>query len=62
VAFAYLLLAVSFFLYFYPMWSAVPISASAWSAQPGTPPWGPKKWFLNCNDHPELHPALFCWN
>ena len=62
VAVAHLVLALSFFLYFYPMWSAVPISESAWSVQAGTPPWGPKKWFLNCNDHPELHPALFCWN
>jgi dolichyl-phosphate-mannose--protein O-mannosyl transferase len=62
VVIAHLGITVTFFLYFYPMWAAVPISASAWSPGPGTPPWYAKKWFLNCNDHPELHPALFCWN
>lgn len=62
LALAHLGVAVTFFLYFYPMWAAIPISAAAWSPGPGTPPWYAKKWFLNCNDHPELHPALFCWN
>ncbi len=62
VAIAHLGVTVSFFLYFYPMWAAIPISADAWSPGPHTPPWGPKKWLLNCNDHPEITPALFCWN
>ena len=62
VAFAHLAVVLMFFVYFYPMWAAVPISESAWSPQQGTPPWGAKKWLLNCNDHPELHPAIFCWN
>jgi len=62
VAIAHLGLAVTFFMYFYPVWSAVPISTSAWFEGPGTPPWGPKMWLLNCNDHPEIHPAVFCWN
>jgi len=61
IALAHLGLAVTFFLYFYPMWAAVPISESAWSPGPGTPVWGAKRWFANCNEHPELHPAIFCW-
>ena len=61
IALAHLGMAVTFFLYFYPMWAAVPISESAWSPGPGTPVWGAKRWFANCNDHPELHPAIFCW-
>ena len=62
VAVAHLGLAVCFFLYFYPVWAAIPLSTSAWYAGPGTPPWGPKIWLTNCNDHPEIKPAIFCWN
>ncbi len=55
--------AVLFFGYFYPMWSAVPISESAWFVGTGTPPWGPKMWFVNCHpDLPQSQPQLFCWN
>ncbi len=61
-ALGHLGLVVVFFMYFYPMWAAVPLGQDAWSYGAHTPPWGPKKWFLFCNDHPELHPALFCWN
>jgi dolichyl-phosphate-mannose--protein O-mannosyl transferase len=62
IAIGHLAIVVAFFIYFYPVWAAVPISTSAWFAEPATPPWGPKIWFTNCNDHPEIHPALFCWN
>jgi dolichyl-phosphate-mannose--protein O-mannosyl transferase len=54
--------AVLFFGYFYPMWSAVPISESAWFVGPGTPPWGPKIWFVYCPQLPDSQPHLFCWN
>ena len=62
VALAHLGVAVAFFLYFYPLWAAVPLSESALYPGPGTPPWYAKKWLLNCNPHPELQPAIFCWN
>ena len=58
---AHLAVAVTFFLYFYPLWAAVPLGAPAWSQGPQSPPWGAKRWFTNCNEHPELHPAIFCW-
>jgi hypothetical protein len=59
--------AVLFFGYFYPMWSAVPISESAWFLGTGTPPWGPKMWFVHCPPppdpkNPDAQPHLFCWN
>ena len=41
---------------------ALPLSTSAWYESPGTPPWGPKIWLTNCNDRPDIHPAIFCWN
>ena len=62
LAIAHLGLTVSFFLYFYPVWTALPMSTSAWYPGPGTPPWGAKIWLINCNDHPEITPAIFCWN
>jgi dolichyl-phosphate-mannose--protein O-mannosyl transferase len=63
----HLVTAVSFFGYFYPMWSAVPISESAWFLGTGTPPWGPKMWFVHCPPpedpkNPDAKPHLFCWN
>jgi hypothetical protein len=55
--------AVLFFGYFYPMWSAVPISESAWFLGTGTPPWGPKMWFVHCPPNvPDSKYHLFCWN
>jgi hypothetical protein len=55
--------AVLFFGYFYPMWSAVPISESAWFLGTGTPPWGPKMWFVHCPPNvPDAQYHLFCWN
>jgi dolichyl-phosphate-mannose--protein O-mannosyl transferase len=61
--------SVLFFGYFYPMWSAVPISESAWFMSTGTPPWGPKMWFVHCpttdengRQIPDSVPKLFCWN
>ena len=59
---AHLAAAVFFFGYFYPVWTAVPISSSAWFEGPGTPPWGPKMWLVNCRELPPSQPQLFCWN
>ena len=59
---AHLALAVFFFGYFYPTWTAVPISSSAWFESPGTPPWGPKLWLVNCQGDPALQPQYWCWN
>jgi dolichyl-phosphate-mannose-protein mannosyltransferase len=53
---------VLFFGYFYPVWTAVPISSSAWFEGPGTPPWGPKIWLVNCRTLPPSQPQIFCWN
>ena len=59
----HLALAVTFFLYFYPVWTALPISESALFIKPGTPPWGPKIWLVNCkSDLPASKPQLFCWS
>ena len=55
-------MAVLFFGYFYPVWTATPISASAWYESSGTPPWGPKLWLINCRDLPPSQPQIFCWN
>jgi dolichyl-phosphate-mannose--protein O-mannosyl transferase len=59
---AHLAIAVLFFGYFYPVWTAVPISQSAWFESSGTPPWGPKIWLVNCKNLPASQPQLFCWN
>lgn len=60
---AHLGVAVLFFGYFYPTWTAVPISISAYYEGNGTPPWGPKLWLVNCNSKlPPSQPQLFCWN
>jgi len=58
----HLAVAVAAFGYFYPVWTAVPISRSAWFVDSGTPPWGPKIWLVNCRDLPPEKPQLFCWN
>ena len=55
-------MAVFFFGYFYPVWTAVPISQSAYIEGSGTPPWGPKLWLTNCRDLPASQPQIFCWN
>ncbi len=60
---AHLALAVTFFLYFYPVWTALPISESALFNKSGTPPWGPKLWLVNCKaDLPPSKPQLWCWS
>jgi dolichyl-phosphate-mannose-protein mannosyltransferase len=59
---AFLGTAVLFFGYFYPVWTGVPISQSAFFEGPATPPWGPKTWLVNCRDLPPTQPQLFCWN
>ena len=59
----YLAMSVLFFGYFYPVWTGVPISESAWFESSGTPPWGPKIWLANCrNDLEPTQQQLFCWN
>ena len=58
----YLAMAVFFFGFFYPVWTAVPISSPAYFGGQGTPPWGPKLWLVNCKDLPESQAQLFCWN
>jgi dolichyl-phosphate-mannose--protein O-mannosyl transferase len=60
---SFLGVAVLFFLYFYPIWTGLPISGPAYFEGPQTPPWGPKTWLVNCrNDLPPSQPQLFCWN
>ena len=59
----HLAVAVAFFLYFYPVWTALPISSSALYISPGTPIWGPKIWFVHCiPDLPPEKPQLWCWS
>ncbi|HET7467442.1 MAG TPA: phospholipid carrier-dependent glycosyltransferase [Candidatus Dormibacteraeota bacterium] len=63
VAIAHLVIAVLFFIYFYPVWAALPLSEGAWFKGPDSPPWGPKLWMTNCNPQlPISEPQLFCWN
>ena len=59
---AYLGVAVLFFGYFYPEWTAVPLSQPAFYEMSGTPPWGPKLWLVNCHGDPAITPQIFCWN
>jgi dolichyl-phosphate-mannose-protein mannosyltransferase/protein-O-mannosyltransferase-like protein len=59
---AYLAVAVLFFGYFYPEWTALPISQAAYYPTVGTPPWGPKLWLVNCHGDPALVQQIFCWN
>ena len=58
----HLAMAVLFFGYFYPVWTGVPISESAYFESSGTPPWGPKIWLANCKNLPPARAQLFCWN
>ena len=63
VAIAHLVMAVLFFMYFYPVWVALPLSSDAWFKGPNSPPWGPKLWLTNCDYKlPVSQPQLFCWN
>ena len=56
-------LAVAFFFYFYPLWTALPMSTPAFYYGSGTPPWGPKFWLVNCKpDLPPAQPQLWCWS
>ena len=59
---AHLAVAVLFFGYFYPTWTAVPISYSAYLEGAGTPVWGPKLWLVNCRNLPASQAQTFCWN
>jgi len=59
----YLGIAVLFFGYFYPNWTALPLSQPAYYISTGTPIWGPKLWLANCKPNlPASEPQLFCWN
>ncbi|HLZ94079.1 MAG TPA: phospholipid carrier-dependent glycosyltransferase [Candidatus Dormibacteraeota bacterium] len=62
IVLAHLGVAVCFFVYFYPTWTAIPMSTDAWYPGPDTPPWGAKIWLTNCRDLPPSQPQLFCWN
>lgn len=63
VVISHLALVVVFFLYFYPVWTALPISNAAWYAGKDTPPWGPKMWLVHCDySLPADRPQLWCWN
>jgi hypothetical protein len=63
IAIAHLGLAVTFFLYFYPVWTGLPISTAAYFNGPGTPPWGAKLWLVACKPNlPASQPQLWCWN
>ena len=58
----HLAIAIAFFLYFYPVWTALPIGQSALFAGSGSPPWGPKVWLVNCKPNlPPAKPQLWCW-
>ena len=60
---AHLAIAISFFLYFYPVWTALPIAQSALFEGPGSPPWGPKVWLVHCQPNlPPAKPQLWCWD
>jgi dolichyl-phosphate-mannose--protein O-mannosyl transferase len=59
----HLALAVVFFLYFYPVWTGLPISGPAYYGGPGVPLWGPKTWLVHCvSNLPPAQPQLWCWN
>ena len=59
----HLAVAVAFFFYFYPVWTALPISSSALYISDGTPIWGPKIWLVHCiPDLPPEKPQLWCWS
>jgi dolichyl-phosphate-mannose--protein O-mannosyl transferase len=61
---AHLAIAVTFFLYFYPIWTGLPISNGALYYVPNeTPIWGPKIWLVHCPSEPAapVKPALWCW-
>jgi hypothetical protein len=57
----HLAVAVLFFGYFYPLWTAVPISIPAYVESSGTPAWGPKLWLEHCQNLPPSKPQIFCW-
>ncbi|MDQ6877053.1 MAG: phospholipid carrier-dependent glycosyltransferase [Candidatus Dormibacteraeota bacterium] len=60
---AHLSIAVVAFFYFYPIWTALPISSSALYISNGTPIWGPKIWLINCKSNlPAGHPQFWCWS
>jgi dolichyl-phosphate-mannose-protein mannosyltransferase len=59
---AHLGVAVAGFFYFYPLWTALPMSTPAFFYGEGTPIWGPKIWLVNCNTNlPPSQPQLWCW-
>jgi dolichyl-phosphate-mannose-protein mannosyltransferase len=62
VLIAHLGITVAAFFYFYPLWTALPISISANDPGPGTPIWGPKMWLVNCKNLPPSEPQLWCWS
>ena len=60
---AHLGIAVAFFFYFYPVWTGLPLSVSAYDPSPGTPIWGPKIWLAICSPYLKgTEEKLWCWN
>ena len=60
---AHLGMAVAFFFYFYPVWTGLPLSVSAYDPSAGTPIWGPKIWFAVCRPYLKgTEEMLWCWN
>jgi dolichyl-phosphate-mannose--protein O-mannosyl transferase len=55
-------MAVACFLFFYPVWTALPISNAAFFGGPGAPPWAPKLFVNDCKPNlPPAQPHLWCW-
>jgi hypothetical protein len=58
----HLAMTVAVFLFFYPAWTALPISNGALFGGQGAPPWAPKLFLVNCKPNlPPAQPQLWCW-
>lgn len=59
---SHLAIAILAFAYFYPIWTALPISIGALYPSADSPPWGAKAWLHACTPSvtPEK-PQLWCW-
>src|SRR5216683_233814 len=60
---AHLGTAAPFFFYFYPVWTGLPLTISAYDPGPGSPIWGPKMWLVACQPYLKgTEEKLWCWN
>ena len=58
----HLLLAIVAFAYFYPVWTALPLSAGAYYPSTDSPPWLAKAWLAACTPNvTPAQPQLWCW-